>query len=91
MKKILAVTFLLSGCVGGANNVVVDTKWPDVPPELLTACPDLILHDISSDRLSDLIDVVGTNYTEYNLCKNKVDTWIEWYVAQKNIKEKLNK
>lgn len=89
MKKILAVTFLLSGCVGGNHNVVVETKWPSTPPNLLMPCPDLVLHNTASEKLSDLIDVVGTNYSEYHLCKIKVDAWIEWYNKQKTIHEKV--
>jgi DNA-binding NarL/FixJ family response regulator len=36
-------------------------------------------------KLSSVITVVTENYGQYHQCKVKVDTWIEWYNAQKNI------
>jgi hypothetical protein len=79
---------LLAGCFA-PTAVVLDTKWPDVPADLKTTCPDLKLLDNKDDKLSSLINTVGDNYTEYRLCKNRVDAWIEWYDGQKQIKESV--
>ena len=91
MKKflILVPTIILSGCL--TTPVVVDTKWPDAPQDLKTQCPDLKLLDAADNKLSSMVSTIGDNYTEYNLCKNRVDGWNEWYNEQKKIKESIKK
>ena len=86
MNKLLLVmsTLLLTGCLG-TKPVVVQQPWPDVPKELLEACPDLKLVDPNTKKLSDIIDVVSDNYAIYYDCKTKVDDWIVWYQGQKKI------
>ena len=37
----LLAPFLLAGCIFGKDPVPVKQVWPDVPKELLDACPDL--------------------------------------------------
>jgi hypothetical protein len=85
---LLAPILLLTGCFS-RTTVVVDTKWPNVPNELKTHCPELKLLDADDQKLSSLVSTVGSNYTEYLLCKNRVDSWIDWYNDQKKIKESV--
>lgn len=84
MKKLILLVpvFLLSGCLTTAP---VKPKWPDVPAELLIACPDLAKVDTNTNKLSDVLQVVTDNYSQYYDCKSKVDDWIVWYNGQKDI------
>jgi hypothetical protein len=89
MKKLLVLlpVFFLSGCVLDSP-AVVKMNWPDVPQELLVACPDL--ETVKDDaQLSDVLDVVTDNYTKYQECQVKVDSWINWYNSQKKINESV--
>jgi hypothetical protein len=85
MKKILILFFvlILSGCVTTQTNVQM--TFPEVPDDLMKACPDLKTVDTSTDKLSDVLPVIVDNYGTYYECKVKVDTWIEWYNKQKEI------
>lgn len=87
MKKIvlLLAILLLTAC----QSVPVVPKWPDVPEDLKTTCPDLKGVDPQNDKLSALLDTVVDNYHQYYDCKAKVDDWIEWYKGQKDIYEKI--
>ena len=84
MKKIalLIPAFLLTGCLQTIP------KWPDVPTELLKACPDLQKAKDNDDKLSDLLITFTDNYKEYYDCKSKTDSWIEWYKGQQAIWKK---
>lgn len=82
---VLLAPFLLAGCIFGKDPVPVKQVWPDVPKELLDACPDLKQVDPNTAKLSDIIDVVSDNYATYYNCKAKVDDWIIWYNGQKEI------
>jgi hypothetical protein len=83
MKRllILLTVVLLAGC----NDVPVARHFPEVPAELLVACPDLKLIEPNTTKLSEVVGIVAENYGQYNECKIKVDTWIEWYKTQKDI------
>lgn len=83
---ILLMTFLLTGCLF-KEPVPIKQVWPDVPKDLIEACPDLKLVDPKTDKLSDIIGVVSENYSTYYECKSKVDDWIVWYNGQKKIYE----
>lgn len=84
MKKIVLLlpTVLLTGCLATAPVV---PKWPDVPKELLVACPDLKTVDPKNQQLSVIVDTVADNYKEYYDCKSKVDDWVTWYKGQQEI------
>ena len=84
MKAILLLpTLLLTGCL---TSVPIKPTWPDVPEELKTSCPDLLL--IKDDaKMSEVVRTVTDNYAQYHECRNKIDTWIEWQKAQKKIYE----
>jgi hypothetical protein len=80
--KLLALipAILLTGCLV----TPVKQKFPEVPKELMVACPDL--NEVQpTTKLSDVITVVSKNYSEYHECRIKVDIWIEWYTTQREI------
>ena len=82
----LLAPILLTGCLF-KQPVPVKQVWPDVPKELLEACPDLKNVEPNSAKLSDIITVVSDNYATYYECKARVDDWIVWYNGQKKIYE----
>jgi hypothetical protein len=87
--RILAVLglILLTGC---ASTVPVVPKFPDVPPAMLTPCPELEkLPD--QTKLSEVDEVVVRNYTTYYKCAVNNDGWIEWYNTQKKIFDNISK
>lgn len=86
MNKIFLIlpALFLSGCLL-KDPVPIKQVWPDVPKELLEACPDLKKVDQKTTKLSDIIDVVSDNYAQYYDCKAKIDDWITWYNGQKEI------
>jgi len=87
VKKLLLVlpVFLLSGCL---LTTPVKRNFPEVPKELMEACPDLKKTE-PTEKLSEVLKVVVDNYGQYHECKIKVDTWVEWYKTQKQIFESV--
>ena len=81
---ILSLVVLLTAC----QAVPVERKFPQVPVELQQACPDLKLINPTS-KLSDVIDIVVSNYGQYKECQVKVDSWIDWYTTQRKIFESV--
>jgi len=85
----LAVTLfsilLLSAC---ASTDPVTMKFPNVPDEVMVACPDLE-QQAPTEKLSDVLETVSKNYSQYYECKLKVDSWITWYTSQKKIYESV--
>jgi len=47
------------------------------------SCAPLTQIKQDTTKLSDVITVVVDNYSQYHLCSDKVDMWIEWYSLQK--------
>jgi Na+-transporting methylmalonyl-CoA/oxaloacetate decarboxylase gamma subunit len=78
------LVLLLTACMA----TPVKRTFPDVPEDLKTACPDLIIHQ-STTKLSEVVSVVAANYDRYEECQIKVDTWNEWYKQQKEIFESV--
>lgn len=89
MKRLMLLvpSLFLTGCLL-KDPVPVKQVWPDVPKELLEACPDLKTVDPNTKKLSDILDVVADNYSQYYACKSKIDDWILWYNENKKIYEK---
>jgi len=86
MKRLILISALfLTAC---ATTVPVTMKFPDVPDELLTACPDL-LQQAPTEKLSEVMLTVSKNYSQYHECRAKVDAWITWYTSQKQIYESV--
>jgi hypothetical protein len=81
----LLLPLLLTGCL----NTPVDRHFPQVPEDLLRACPSLREVDPATTKLSEVITVVAENYGQYQECQLKVDSWVEWYKTQKSIFESV--
>ena len=82
---VLPIVVLLSGCLITAP---VKRNFPEVPKQLMEACPDLKTTE-PTEKLSEVLKVVVDNYGQYHECKIKVDTWVEWYKTQKDIFESV--
>ena len=82
---IVALTFLISSC----TVVPGDIKFSTIPTELQQACPDLKTINTETTKLSEVVDIVVTNYGQYKECQVKVDSWVEWYNTQKQIFESV--
>lgn len=81
---IVALALLISAC----STVPVERKFPDVPKELLQACPDLKQVNPTT-KISEVVDIVVSNYGQYKECQVKLDSWIDWYNNQKKIFESV--
>lgn len=81
LLAVLVMPLFLSACL----STPVKRHFPEVPSDLINACPDLQIIDTNTTKLSEVVSVVTKNYGEYNDCKIKVDAWIEWYKTQKSI------
>lgn len=89
MKRLLLILpFMLTGCL----TIPEVPKFPKpASEEVMQACPNLKLAKTDSDKLTDLMDTIAENYKEYYECRDKVDTWIQWYKKQKENYEKVGK
>lgn len=83
MKRLLIILTVLA--LAGCNDVPVSHHFPEVPADLLVACPDLKLVNTDTTKLSEVVGVVADNYNEYQECRVKVDAWIDWYTTQQKI------
>jgi hypothetical protein len=83
---ILSLVVVLSGC---ATTVPVKPKFPESVPGLMEPCPELKQIPAEITKLSETISIVTKNYGSYHECSAKVNTWIEWYVEQKKIYDKI--
>ena len=90
MKYLLPI-LLLSGCAffKSPTPVAIAPAFPEVPVAQMEKCPDLAVIDTKTDKLSDVLRVVSSNYTSYYTCAGKVSDWQDWYNAQKKIYEGL--
>ena len=86
MKRLLLLipVILLTGCL----TTPVKRTFPEVPKQLMEACPNLKTTE-PTEKLSEVLKVVVDNYGQYHECKIKVDTWVEWYKTQKYIFESV--
>lgn len=84
MKRLILIcALLLSACA--SNSPHGNMPWPDTPDDLKVTCPDLKQVDPNTTKLSDALNVITSNYTDYYSCKAKVNNWIEWYNSQQKI------
>lgn len=81
MRYLILVSALL---IAGCTSVPVAMKFPDVPADMLVACPDLKPVP-ETTKLSEVLPTVVDNYSQYYTCKDNVDSWIDWYTSQKKI------
>lgn len=84
MKYLLPLV-LLSGCAMFNQPVPVTVPFPVAPQDLQTACGDLKRINSATEKLSEVLQVVTDNYTQYYLCAGKSADWAEWYQTQKKI------
>jgi len=86
LPSILAIILILLFLMvaAGCSTVPVTVKFPDVPKDMLIACPDLKLSP-ETTKLSEVLPTVVDNYGQYYACKDNVDSWIDWYNSQKKI------
>jgi len=82
---LLLLPLLLTGCF---KSIPVKMSFPDAPTEMKTACPELKQVKENAE-MSDVLEVVASNYGTYHECKNKVDAWIEWHKQQKQISDNI--
>ena len=82
---IVTVALLLSACV----SVPVERRFPTVPAEIQVPCGNLQTIDPATTKLSAVVDSVVANYLQYQECRVKTDSWIEWYTKQKQIFESV--
>ena len=87
MRFLLVLSVLL--LVGCASVVPVKPVWPALPPELSEACPDLKQTPIETTKMSQVLDVVVDNYSQYHDCQEKSNAWNDWYNKQKKIYEEI--
>ena len=81
----LLIATLLVGC---STTVPVTRKFPEAPQTLIEKCPEL--KQLAQDaKLSDVARTVVENYTQYQQCSNKSESWVEWYNTQKKIFEEV--
>jgi hypothetical protein len=90
MKKLLITLFVLVlvGCASDTVPTIADMKWPDAPANFFVLCPDLAQIS-STEKLSEVLPVIVSNYGTYYGCQSKVDNWVEWYNTQKKISDSL--
>ena len=79
MKKLIPLLLILCGCA----TVPVERHFPTAPDVLLEPCEKLKTIDTQQVKFSDFLKIVTLNYTEYHKCAAKVQTWQDWYKAQK--------
>ena len=82
----LLLSAFLIGC---STTAPVVPKFPEVPAELLEACPDLEKIPKDTKQLSTTAEVVIRNYSKYHGCKVKVEAWQEWYQENKKIYDSI--
>ena len=78
---------LLSSC----STAPVKIKFPEVPQELMVACPPLAQVNPQDHQLSSLLEVVVSNYAQYYECKNRADGWVQLYDNQRKIYESISR
>ncbi len=85
MKSTLLICVLvLSGCCTNTN---IKPAFPE-PPANAETCEPLMLVP-TTEKLSEVISVVATNYGKYHTCTASVEKWQEWYTSQKEIYNNL--
>lgn len=83
---ILFFALLVSSC---STTVPVVAKFPSAPAVLMEKCPTLKIIDHDTTVFSELTKTVTENYTTYYECSTKLESWVEWFNAQKKIFESI--
>jgi hypothetical protein len=85
--KTLAVIVAAMSVTACSTVVPVKQKFPDAPPELMRACPELSQLAPTETAITDLLRVVVKNYATYYECSARREGWQEWHTEQKQIFE----
>lgn len=83
MKRATAI--LIALLVSGCTHVPIKQQFPEIPPSLQAKCPQLQLVPEDTQKLSEVLKVVTSNYGQYHECSIRVDTWLQWYKEQREI------
>ena len=67
------------------SSVPVKPDFPNAPNHLMTKCAELSEAKNDSDKLSDLLETVVSNYGLAHECSIKVEAWIEWHKSQQKL------
>jgi hypothetical protein len=76
---LLTSCIILTGCVTPVNR-----EFPAIPPSLEKSC-DTLQKTPMTTKLSEVLSVITDNYSKYQECQIKVETWQQWYKQQKKI------
>lgn len=79
---ILLMALSLSSCA-----VPVQRKFPELPNNLTQACSNLQMIPNGTTKLSEVLVIVTSNYSQYYQCSFKVELFQEWHKQQKEIFE----
>lgn len=90
MIKALISAIILSVFLVGCDSFIKNPpRFPEVPTILQQSCLPLELVPEDTTLLSEIIIIASTNYNMYHECAVKLEGWIGWYDAQKEIYENL--
>jgi hypothetical protein len=73
---------LISILIAGCTTLPAKPEWPRAPN--VGTCPELDIAT-TSDKLSDLLSTITTNYGKYHECAERVKAWQSWYTEQEKI------
>jgi hypothetical protein len=77
--------------ISACTTVPVGHSLPDIPKEITDRCPVLFMVADDEQKLSELLKIVGQNYTLYYECVSKQQVLVEWYAKQKKIHDDVHK
>jgi hypothetical protein len=81
---IFLMALSLSSCA-----VPVQRKFPELPDNLTKACSELQMIPKDTTKLSEVLVIVTSNYSQYHQCSFKVEAFQQWYNQQKEIFESV--
>ena len=95
MKRALTLCLFMSYFLVGCGTAPLAqnspyVQFPEPPQSSTSKCASLQL--LPNDAtMQNLVAVVSSNYEAYHECSIKNNTWIEWYVKQREIFNNKNK
>ena len=83
MKIVLTIciALFLTAC----DHLQAKREFPEIPASLEVGCSELMLVPEGTEKLSEVLTIVTTNYSNQKECAVKVKTWQDWYKTQKKI------
>jgi len=86
MKYLLMI---LTALIITSCTVPVNRSFPDLPKSLTQECLDLQIVPKGTIKLSEILIVVTTNYSQYHQCRFEVESFQQWHKQQKEIFESV--